>query len=183
MLGDGLRALQGDALTAFFISISKLGDTSTFMAVFFLAAAYFFLRYRNKWQVFLLFVSLLGAWLLNSLVKWLIQRPRPELEYLIEASGYSFPSGNAMVSIAFYGMIAYLLWRHRGNHLLATLLPIAIGLIILLIGLARIYLGVHYPSDIVAGFALGGAWLLTAILLFDSAKDKQEQYLHWERYM
>ena len=102
--------------------------------------------------------SLLLASLCNKLIKELVQRPRPELEQLVAQGGYSFPSGHSLSSMAFYGMLAIiLLARLRGKkkYGIAALL----GLLILLIGLSRIYVGVHFASDVLAGLCEGFVWI------------------------
>ncbi|MBA4495598.1 phosphatase PAP2 family protein [Paenactinomyces guangxiensis] len=108
--------------------------------------------------------NLAGAWLLNITLKSLIQRPRPNLQHLIEVDGYSYPSGHAMVAAAFYGMIGYLVWfnlRTKGKPSWYEI--VFTVLLILAIGTSRVYLGVHYPSDVIAGFAAGGVWLVACI--------------------
>jgi undecaprenyl-diphosphatase len=111
-----------------------------------------------------LLLVVVGAQLLNNLLKLLFQRPRPSAVItMLPGQTWSFPSGHAMVSLAFYGFLAYLGWRLlRGRRRLAWLT--ALTLAVLLIGLARIYLGVHYFTDVVAGYTAGFIWLDTVIL-------------------
>jgi undecaprenyl-diphosphatase len=105
-----------------------------------------------------------GSALLDQLLKGLFARPRPFFEHpvLVEAS-YSFPSGHAMESFVLYGMLAYFAvlalktWRAR------TAVVFGAALLVLLIGLSRMYLGVHYFSDVLAGYAAGGVWLCALI--------------------
>ncbi|MDT2294513.1 phosphatase PAP2 family protein [Paenibacillus larvae] len=83
---------------------------------------------------------------------------------MVDATGYSFPSGHAMVSSSFYGFMVYLLWKHqRRKWRAAWLIPWLGAFVIFLIGFSRIYVGVHYPSDVLAGFAAGGIWLIGCI--------------------
>ncbi|MBD2843774.1 phosphatase PAP2 family protein [Paenibacillus sp. IB182496] len=123
------------------------------------------LRTGHKARALVLTVCLGGGWLLNYALKALFQRSRPALERLVEAGGYSFPSGHAMVSMCFYGMLGYLAWgAWRSRDRAYGALFFAAGLLLAgLIGFSRIYLGVHYASDVVAGFAAGGTWLLSCI--------------------
>ncbi len=113
----------------------------------------------------LLFSTVGGAAILNFILKNIFLRPRPDfpLAYSHE-TGYSFPSGHAMISLAFYGIIAYLITITHKD--LKIKIPILIGLFILsvLIGFSRLYLGVHYLTDVLAGWAAGGLWMAICIL-------------------
>lgn len=104
-------------------------------------------------------VNLVLATLLNLLLKTLIQRPRPEGYRLVAESGFSFPSGHSMVAMAFYGLLIWMVWRYEKDSLVRRLGVIGFGLVIVLVGLSRIYLGVHYASDVLAGFCAAIAWL------------------------
>lgn len=104
-------------------------------------------------------VNLVLATLLNLLLKTLIQRPRPEGYRLVAESGFSFPSGHSMVAMAFYGLLIWMVWRYEKDALVRRLGVIGFGLVIALVGLSRIYLGVHYASDVLAGFCASIAWL------------------------
>jgi undecaprenyl-diphosphatase len=97
-------------------------------------------------------------------VKIIIHRPRPiSTTALIEASGWSFPSGHAMASVIFYGMIAYLLVRAVDSLRLKTFFMAMAGFIVFIIGFSRIYLQVHYLSDVLAGYVGGLFWLSICI--------------------
>ncbi len=95
-----------------------------------------------------------GSAVLNLLVKYTVQRPRPEL-MLIEEIGFSFPSAHAMMSIAVYATIIYFVATKMKNKALKVALISAISAIIVIVGISRVYLGVHYFSDILAGWCLG----------------------------
>jgi len=126
---------------------------------------YFLVLRRHRWYTLLVPVVALGSISLNLLLKNLYHRPRPLLP-LVSASGLSFPSGHAMISASFYGLLIYLVQIHvRRHRLLRWALTAGLGLLIPLIGLTRIYLNVHYASDVLAGFAAGLVWLLVAIPL------------------
>ncbi len=110
-------------------------------------------------------VCLGGAALLNFLLKNLFERARPDMFKVISVTGYSFPSGHAMVSLCFYGMLAYILCRRfprLGPQILVYCLTAAL---VTAIGFSRIYLGVHYPSDVLGGYIAGGTWLLFCVSL------------------
>lgn len=104
--------------------------------------------------------------LLIYFTKYIFHRSRPPLEYrLMYAEGFSYPSGHAFISVTFYGFILYLILKHIKNKYLKWSLSILLGILIFLIGFSRIYLGVHYPSDVIGGYLLGGSWLCFWIIV------------------
>ncbi|RIW35145.1 PAP2 family protein [Bacillus salacetis] len=106
----------------------------------------------------------------NWLLKEYFKRQRPDIEALVEQGGYSFPSGHSMGSFILYGALAFAVFRlydHRWSKFIGAA---ALLLLVLLIGLSRIYLGVHYPSDILGGFSAGGVWLAFSILVYTFIK-------------
>ncbi|GAB3288885.1 phosphatase PAP2 family protein [Hymenobacter tenuis] len=114
------------------------------------------LRWRGfKREALEVLLAVGGASLLNQVLKVHFQRARPSTALVLQ-SGLSFPSGHAMIGVALYGCLAWLLWRHRHHPVWAALLL----LFALLIGLTRVYLHVHYITDVLAGFAIGLVWLI-----------------------
>ncbi len=105
-------------------------------------------------------INLIIIFFSNQLLKNIVQRPRPVGFRIVEQSGYSFPSGHSMVSMAFYGLFIYLIHKKVKNPIVKWSCNIALSLLIVFIGLSRIYLGVHYASDVVAGFCLSISYLL-----------------------
>ena len=127
-----------------------------------LLAAAVFVLYRRGWRLsaVLLVVSTGGSIVLTTVLKGVFQRTRPELfDSGYQASFYSFPSGHATVAVGFYGMLTVILaYRLRGA---ARWVVAACGLlVVLLIGFSRLYLGVHYPTDILAGYLSALLWLV-----------------------
>ena len=118
--------------------------------------------------------AIIGGSLLNSVFKTVIQRPRPISETtLITVNGWSFPSGHAMASVIFYGMIAYLLVRSTNSWRLRAFFMALAGFIVFVIGFSRIYLQVHYLSDVLAGYAGGLFWLSICITGLEVAVAKK----------
>jgi undecaprenyl-diphosphatase len=119
------------------------------------------------WSTLLLAVTAAGVGLLERVVKALVDRPRPHLfPGALHAGDPSFPSGHALGTFVFLGILVYLVWRltrRRGLVLIACVLALVLTL---LVGLSRVVLGVHYPTDVVGGYALGGAWLALMLLCF-----------------
>ncbi len=104
-------------------------------------------------------VNLVAIVAINTLIKEFIQRPRPEGYRLIAETGYSFPSGHSMVSMAFYGFLAWLVWRYERNTIERWFYCLMIASAVVMVGVSRVYLGVHYASDVLAGFLVAMAWL------------------------
>ena len=103
--------------------------------------------------------------ILNKIIKFIMQRPRPTEFRIIEETGYSFPSGHSMVSLAFYGYLIYLIYKYINNKHLKRTLIIILSVLICIIGVSRIYLGVHYTSDVLGGFLISFAYLIIYIEL------------------
>lgn len=104
--------------------------------------------------------NLVGVVALNQVFKFIVQRPRPEGFRLIAESGYSFPSGHSMVAMAFYGLLAWMAWHYERDPFVRRVSVAGFGLIVALVGISRVYLGVHYASDVIAGFLVAFAWLV-----------------------
>ncbi len=116
-------------------------------------------------------INLILVFMLNYILKLIFSRTRPIDINIITETGYSFPSGHAMISLAIYGFLAYLLWKsdYKYKKIGVSLLV----LLIVLIGISRIYLGVHYTSDVIAGFIVSLGYLLLFIdFIYPKIKDK-----------
>jgi membrane-associated phospholipid phosphatase len=119
---------------------------------------------KKRWEAFFLVIGIAGGGVFNLLLKWIFHRQRPTLHRLIEETGYSFPSGHSMGSFIFYGMLCMLLFMFLKSRTAKVIIIMSTVLIIVMIGLSRIYLGVHYPSDVLAGYAAGGVWLTICLI-------------------
>ncbi len=115
---------------------------------------------NHKWSVYILLAGVLGGEILNAALKDVFDRPRPSSVVLLaKVHSLSFPSGHAMLSMIAYGSVAYLVARLQPTPRLRATTWIMAGIIIALIGASRMYLGVHYPSDVIAGYLGGIAWI------------------------
>jgi undecaprenyl-diphosphatase len=141
------------------------------LSIFLLFFLYKVLHHRFELILFIAAVS--GSAILNGILKQLFQRTRPDLHRLIDIEGYSFPSGHAMNAFTVYSIISFLLWRHISKRLGRTILIFVSMVMILAIGISRIYLGVHYPSDIIGGYFASGFWITTAIMVFQYYQEKR----------
>lgn len=134
---------------------------------------------RRKLMGSLVIINLAIAGALNQLLKRIIQRPRPTEYRLIEENGYSFPSGHSMVSAAFYGFFIYLIFKYVKNKHVKCISITLLSILIILIGTSRIYLGVHYTSDVLAGFLISISYLVifTSIVndYLDPIENKKSQ--------
>ena len=102
---------------------------------------------------------------LNQILKYILQRPRPTEYRLIEETGFSFPSGHSMVSMAFYGYLIYLIYKYVKNKDLKWISIVLLSILICSIGISRIYLGVHYTSDVLGGFLISLSYLIVYTLI------------------
>lgn len=161
---DWLHAHATATGYAIFNAISVLGSPGALTVV--ALGVGLLLGLRRRWVVLGGWIAgFIGGSLLNLVLKLMVQRPRPPYAAVfLERYSWSFPSGHAMISLIGYGMLAYLVvvfWVHRPSLQMATVLGAA--LLIAAIGLSRLYLGVHYFSDVVGGYAAGVLWLSTCI--------------------
>jgi membrane-associated phospholipid phosphatase len=158
-----VHELRTPALTAFFLIVTALGSIEAIALVSLVGTVVF-----GAWRRWLLFgtwvIAAGGSVMLLLLLKALIARPRPYVEHpLLLETYYSFPSGHAMEAVVLYGMLAYFAMLALRPWQARTAVVFGTSLLVLLIGFSRIYLGVHYFSDVVAGFAAGGVWLSICI--------------------
>ena len=136
--------------------ITQLGG-----AVFIMTVAIILVQVIKNKKTGLYILANLGiATILNQILKNIFQRPRPTEFRIINETGYSFPSGHSMVSMAFYGFLIYLIYKNVKNKYLKWISITILSLLITLIGISRIYLGVHYTSDVLGGFLISISYLI-----------------------
>lgn len=157
-----VRYFASPDLDKVMIFISALGYGWPYAAI--VVGIFLLLGWRRRWRDGVgLAVCLGGGAVLNLVLKHVFARARPDLFHIVAAAGYSFPSGHAMVSLCFYGMTAYVIVRRLHSRLGRLAVISVTALLVAAIGVSRIYLGVHYPSDVVAGYAAGSMWLAFCI--------------------
>ncbi|MDD2376689.1 MAG: phosphatase PAP2 family protein [Clostridia bacterium] len=153
-------------MTVFLKLITEIG--SSIVVLIICISSFVFMK--NKIYSKLMTLNLILITGLNWIIKNIFNRERPIGFALIDETGYSFPSGHSMVSMAFYGFIIYLVFRFvKSKHIKITLISI-LSLLILLIGISRIYLGVHYASDVVEGFCISVVYLILVINILSKNK-------------
>ena len=165
-------SMRSDKLTVFWRLITHSGDR---YVVIILGIILLLIKsLREKYGVKFA-IAALSSTALYQIMKYIFQRPRPDLALrLIEQGGYSFPSGHSMNCLVSYGILIYLLLRYCENRRLAKLLSFGLGLLTILIGFSRVYVGVHYPTDIIGGWSLGIAVLVAMIYAFEKFDSRSE---------
>lgn len=165
MYGDiiGYKLISTFLISDFVTPIAKF--ITNFGGAIFLSIAtvMLFLLIKNKKIGLSIISNIVIITILNQLLKRILQRPRPTEFRLVEEKGYSFPSGHSMVSMAFYGYLIYLIYRYIKNKYVKWTLITILSILICLIGISRIYLGVHYTSDVLGGFLLSISYLVIYI--------------------
>ena len=156
---NNISLLITDEMTFFVKAITSLGSG----IVFILLTLMIMLFFKEKKYGILTGVNLLVIFIFNLLLKFLFARPRPIDINLIEESGYSFPSGHAMVSTAFYGFLIYLLWQTNLSKKAKWFYSLFLLILIMFICITRVYLGVHYASDVLGGALLSITYLAVFI--------------------
>ena len=124
-----------------------------------------FVLIKNKKIGLSIILNLIVITGLNQILKYILQRPRPTEYRLIEETGFSFPSGHSMVSMAFYGYLIYLIYKYVKNKDLKWISIVLLSILICSIGISRIYLGVHYTSDVLGGFLISLSYLIVYTLI------------------
>ena len=134
-----------------------------------------FFAVRRAWLKFRIWAfAAAGVALLNQILKFAFQRTRPDFApEALRLHSWSFPSGHAMDSLVVYGLLAYLALERIERPATRRLLVAATGLFVAAIGLSRLYLGVHYPSDVTAGFLAGAAWLTACVIAYQLARARR----------
>jgi undecaprenyl-diphosphatase len=158
--------IRTEALTVFFVAVTHIGGWKITAPIWFILCVCL-LIYRKGRAVLFLTSVFWGARMLNWQLKEMFARLRPDIDQLVEAPHFSFPSGHAMNSMAFYGAVFILVQVYaKEKRTWSQFVSIFLVLLILLIGMSRVYLGVHYLTDILAGYSAGFVVLSSMYWLF-----------------
>lgn len=179
-LANALHSAATPTSTSFFIFVSLFGGTILFAWA---AGIIVILGWQRRWLALIIWlITIGGGQLLNTVLKEFFARPRPTFTSpLVIEQYYSFPSGHAMMSFIAYGMLAYIICimlRSNGQRLAVVLIAAAV---VILIGISRMTLGVHYFSDVVAGYAVGTLWLVTCIGAWRYVQQRRSNLLNSEQ--
>jgi undecaprenyl-diphosphatase len=161
-----VQGWESPALTGMMKFFTNIGTGLPIVLISLAIMAVLYVFFRHRRELILFACVVIGSALLNTLLKVVFHRARPTLHRLYEASGFSFPSGHAMAAFSLYGVLAFLLWKHVSHASGRVLVILIAAVLILAIGVSRVYLGVHYPSDIIGGYLASGFWLALSVWLY-----------------
>jgi len=161
-----VETLRTDWLTNIMNFITNLGSLYAFIVICLLTE----MILKNKKIGIIMFGNLALIYGVNVLLKHIVQRPRPDGYRLIAESGYSFPSGHSMTSTAFYGLIIYFICTNIKNKKIRYTLCTLLSILIILIGFSRVYLGVHYASDVIAGALVSIVYLICFVTIYKTIR-------------
>jgi membrane-associated phospholipid phosphatase len=157
-----IQKLQQPWLTPIMVFITNIGDPTLLVSLCVIVSIGLVVR-KQKSEAMTVAIAAFGALGLNFLLKQLFERSRPALwSRVVDVRFYSFPSGHAMLSIVIYGILGYLLTTRYPNQ--RGWIVLGTSILIVLIGFSRLYLGVHWLTDVIAGYAAGFVWLMSCIL-------------------
>jgi undecaprenyl-diphosphatase len=168
---EAIHAHDSTTLTHLALALSWIGSPRVFvLAVGLISIAMW--RVKLKEDAVVLFVAIISSGVLDVALKLHFRRVRPDVPWaLAQEHSFSFPSGHSVGAVVLYGMVTYLLWKHL-HALWQRVVVIATALLLIGgIGASRVYIGVHYPTDVAAGYLVGLFWLLTVIAT--------NEYLNW----
>ncbi|MDA2243468.1 phosphatase PAP2 family protein [Bacillus cereus] len=157
-----VRGLQTESFLTFFSYFTKLGSAIGIVATLVISLLVFWKK-RYYAAMIVYPIGILVTHLVNKGIKEIVKRERPSLNEALDALGYSFPSGHAMLSIMTFGFLTYIIAANLKSVAGKCVTTILMGIVILSIGLSRVILNVHYPTDILAGYCVGGILLIIAI--------------------
>jgi len=166
IITEYIISFRTDALTGYLTLATHLGDRYAYIVFTILLAGFYLIKHRSWKFILQTTLVLLLASLSNVVLKRVIHRARPSLEHLVAVNTLSYPSGHAMSAMAFYGFLVFLCVRYKMPHWIRYILVGILVALILSVGVSRIYLGVHYPSDVAAGFIGGLIWVTLCAVLF-----------------
>jgi undecaprenyl-diphosphatase len=155
-------------VTRFMVDITNFGGV--YLIVFVTGAAALYLLYKRYWwELFTFFLVTGGGETLLALLKLLFHRPRPAKQ-LVMAHGYSFPSGHAFSAVVVYGFLIYMTWKLIRSEALRFIIFFVAILLIVLVGISRVYLNVHWLTDVLGGYTAGFAWLIFSIIMVNTIR-------------
>jgi membrane-associated phospholipid phosphatase len=167
-----IQQSQQPWLTPIMVFTTNIGDPTILVSLCVIVSLWLVVR-KHQSEAMTVAIAAFGAIGLNVLLKQVFERGRPALwSRVVDVRFYSFPSGHAMLSIVIYGILGYLLTTRYPNQ--RGWIVLGTSILIVLIGFSRLYLGVHWLTDVIAGYAAGFVWLMTCILSLEIWRDRYE---------
>ncbi|PIC84133.1 phosphatase PAP2 family protein [Sporosarcina sp. P1] len=169
---DFVQSAEAPGLTSIMKFFTTIGSTTSVTLLGILTLGVLLWK-KYRAQAVLFTIVLIGTGILNQVLKLIFKRARPDFNRLIDIGGYSFPSGHTMMAFSLYTVLAYIIWRNlktTGSRI--SIVIVAIFMIVM-IAVSRIYLGVHFPSDIVGGILASSVWLFTSIAIYQRFQRKK----------
>ncbi|PID22264.1 phosphatase PAP2 family protein [Sporosarcina sp. P3] len=162
---DFVQSAESPGLTSIMKLFTTIGSTTS-VALLALLTLGVLVWKKHRAQAVLFAIALAGTGILNQLLKFIFKRERPDFHRLIDIGGYSFPSGHTMMAFSLYTILAYIVWRNLVNSGSRVAIILLAAMMIVMIAVSRIYLGVHFPSDIVGGVLASSVWLFASIAFY-----------------
>jgi undecaprenyl-diphosphatase len=170
---NAIRLHTSEMISQAMIFISVLGSFKFYVTVGGVIVIWLCLKKRIAEGIMLVVCSG-GSGLMTLLIKDIVMRFRPDMMPVIIETGYSFPSGHSVTAVCFYGYLAFLYWVYGKSPVMRRTGIVTAAIMILCIGISRIYLGVHFPTDVIGGYVGGLMWLSLSILFLDYIKRKKK---------
>ena len=168
-LMDYIHNSTNPIITSIMKFISFIGSATFLVPAIAMVISYAIVK-KKYYITKLILLSTAGSWILNFLLKEIFQRTRPVEYFLVNQGGLSFPSGHSMVTMTFYTTLAYLLAKNTKNANKKRLIKIIAYVMIILMGISRIYLGVHWPTDVLGAYLIGYIFYYLSITLIKEDK-------------
>ncbi|HZI52621.1 MAG TPA: phosphatase PAP2 family protein [Chitinophagaceae bacterium] len=165
---ERVNLLVSPATNRFMLFITLLGKHQFLIPANLLLIFFFLFINQQTWFSIRVAAIALSSLALMFILKYLFRRKRPLSPLLKAARGLSFPSGHAIMSVTFFGTIIFIVRHSLENNFLRTSIIVLLVALIILIGFSRVYLRVHYASDVIAGFIIGILWLIISLAVLDS---------------
>jgi membrane-associated phospholipid phosphatase len=162
---------ESPLLTKIVVSISFLGKHSFLIPANLLLIFYFLYKKRKELAIGIVVIAI-SSYFLKVLLKALFNRPRPADPLIEHVQGLSFPSGHAILGVTVYGFIGLLLWYEIKNRNLRNIVIAFLILLMLAIAFTRVYMRVHYMSDVIAGLAIGFIWLVVSLWVIEKLETR-----------
>lgn len=170
---DWIHSYNTPLLDSIMFWVTQIGSFNLIFS-FSLFIIYWLYKYKkDNISILFFIVTVGGGGILNSVLKIAFKRARPSVDSLFDALGYSFPSGHSMGAMIFYGFIGYLIIKSQSRtKFTKTISTFLLTVFILIIGISRVYLNAHFPSDVIAGYSVGFIWLTVCIFTLNLTKKR-----------